>query len=469
LTAGSAITSCGNTAINMTGSSASGNYTSVNWTGGSGQGTWSSTSGTDPSLWTFTPSTGSGSFTATLEAIGTAGCLGSDPTVTRLISWVAEPTADAGTDIQVCTGTSAISLTGATATGTYSSVSWVITSGYGNGSFTNGGTNPGAWSFTPSTAFGNLIVTLTVTGNGACTGQNPTDTRVIRWSTTPTITNVIETPNTSCDGEFGAIQIVASGQGDLSYSIDNGGVFGSLPDFGGLDDGVNYNVVVQDSIGCTASFASNPVVLDGPTPVVATISVTSNALCAGGIEGEMTISAASGGGGGPFEYSLAGATGDRWYEFNSVPAVIDSLSAGTYLVSVRDAFGCPSVDYTLTVTEPSPITISSLSVVDVVGCGSSGTGSITASATGGTGTLNYYLNGSINTPATSGAWTGLPGGSYEVMVQDASACQTFTQTRINAPWTVNAGNDIYNCGTVSTTLPGSIIGQLPSTCTTTLT
>lgn len=469
LTAGSAITSCGNTAINMTGSSASGNYTSVNWTGGSGQGTWSSTSGTDPSLWSFTPSTGSGSFTATLEAIGSAGCLGNNPTVTRSISWEAEPTANAGTDILVCSGTSALSLAGSSATGTYGSVSWANTSGYGNGSFTNGGTNPGAWSFTPSTAFGNLIVTLTVTGNGTCTGRNPTDTRIIRWSTTPTVSNVIETPNTSCNGEFGAIQIVAAGQGELQYSIDNGAIFGSLPDFGGLDDGVNYNVVVQDSIGCTASFASNPVVLAGPTPVVATIAVTTNVLCAGGIEGEMTITAASGGSGGPWEYSLGGSTGDRWYEFLTVPEVIDSLSAGTYLVSVRDAFGCPSIDYTLIVTEPSPITISSLNVVNVVGCGSTGTGSITASATGGTGTLNYYLNGSVNTPPTSGAWTGLPGGSYEVLVQDANACQTLTQTRINAPWTVNAGNDIYNCGTASTTLPGSIIGQLPSTCTTTLT
>ncbi|MDC0303565.1 DUF2341 domain-containing protein, partial [Flavobacteriales bacterium] len=177
------------------------------------------------------------------------------------------------------------------------------------------------------------------------------------------------------------------------------------------------------------------------------------------------LSGLTGGGGGPYSYSIGNVLDSLFIDVTSDPLLIDSLASGTFDIVVLDQFGCQSSAYTETITEPSAITINSLNVTDVVGCGSSGTGSIAVTASGGTGTLNYYLNNGINSPATSGNWPALSGGSYEVMVQDAEGCQTLTAAQINAPWTVSAGNDVYQCGSGNATLGGEIIGALPTDCT----
>jgi hypothetical protein len=352
------------------------------------------------------------------------------------------------------------------AAGQYGTVQWTTLSAtYGAGTWNNGGTNPDNWTFTPSTDEGFIIAQLQVNGSASCNGTNVTDTRTIQWSKAPVISSIVTTANSNCNFANGAIVITASGNGPLSYSSDNGGFYQPLSTIPGLSTG-NYSVIVQDTAGCSTPYASNPVNVGGLTPVTASsVTVTSNSLCAGDISGSITVANVTGGGGGPFAFTLSDPIENRWVDISGFPLLIDSLAAGTYPIVFQDQFGCYSTTYIRTITSPPPIVINSLSVVDVVGCGSSGTGSITASASGGTGTLNYYLNGGVNTPATSGAWTGRPGGSYEVMVQDANGCQTIAQTQINAPWTVTAGNAAYNCGTVSTTLRGSIVGQLPTDCT----
>jgi len=89
------------------------------------------------------------------------------------------PTANAGSNINVCTGTSAITMTGATAGGSYGSVAW--SGGTGLGSWSGSGTNPATYQFTPSVNTGSFTATLTVYGSGSYTGTNPTSTRTISW------------------------------------------------------------------------------------------------------------------------------------------------------------------------------------------------------------------------------------------------------------------------------------------------
>jgi hypothetical protein len=93
------------------------------------------------------------------------------------------PVANAGAAINTCTGVAVISMAGATGTGTYSAATW--TGGAGLGTWVQNVT-PGLATFTPSVANGSFTATLTLTGSGACTGTNPTSTRVITWATTPT-------------------------------------------------------------------------------------------------------------------------------------------------------------------------------------------------------------------------------------------------------------------------------------------
>jgi hypothetical protein len=467
VTPGSAITSCGTNAIAMATSTVTGNFASVAWTGGGGTGSWTTTHPSDPALWVYTPTTTSGSFTATLTATGNAGCTSTNPSATRTITWNLAPVASAGANIQVCTGTSPINMTGATATGTFGSVGWAVTSGTGTGNFTGSGTNPATYVFTPTTPSGQLIVTLTVTGNGACTGTNPTSTRQITWSTNPVITSVLTTNVTDCNVANGGISINATGDATLEYSVDGGSNYFSYNDFLNLNDGVNYNIRVRDQYGCTTIYGSNPVVLGGLTPITSTVTVSSNVTCAGGINGTITLTGTTGGGGGPYQYTLQGTASDRWYEFTGTPYVIDSIPTGTYSVVIADIFGCQSVVYTRTITEPTELTFSSITVTNITGCGGTGTGGITAVGAGGTGTRNFYLNGTINSPATSGVWTGLVGGEYELTLTDGNGCSTLAQTTINAPWTVDAGNESTICLGSSTALSANIVGALPTTCATT--
>ncbi len=172
------------TAISMTGATASGSFSAANWTGGAGLGAWSQNA--NPALATFTPTTTSGSFTATLTLTGTNGCLGTNPTDTRTITWGQTPTVDAGSDINRCNGTplAAITMTGATATGTFTADIW--TGGGGLGTWSQNA-NPALATFTPTTTSGSFTATLTLTGGGACAGTNPSDTRTITWGQTPSV------------------------------------------------------------------------------------------------------------------------------------------------------------------------------------------------------------------------------------------------------------------------------------------
>ena len=158
---------------------------------------------------------------------------------------------------------------------------------------------------------------------------------------------------------------------------------------------------------------------------------------------------------------MQGVASTRWFDIDdeTLPVVISNLPAGSYDVVVRDIFGCQSSVFSRTITQPTPITISNVSVVDINGCGGSGTGSITIAATGGTGTLNYYRNSVINTPATSGVFGSLNAGVYEIEIRDAIGCSQFTRATISAPWYPTAGNDVEVCNGSSVQLNGGIVGQ----------
>jgi gliding motility-associated-like protein len=211
--AGLDITACsGLVAIAMTGATASGTYSAATWTGGAALGTW--TQNANPALATFTPSVASGSFTATLTLTGSNGC--GNVTDTRTIIWGTAPTADAGLDITTCTGLAAIAMTGATASGTYSAVTW--TGGAGLGSWTQNA-NPALATFTPTVASGSFTATLTLTGTNGC--SNATDTRVITWGTAPTTDAGLDI--TSCTGLIAIAMTGATASGTYSAATWTGG------------------------------------------------------------------------------------------------------------------------------------------------------------------------------------------------------------------------------------------------------
>jgi large repetitive protein len=243
--AGADITICTATPLNpisMAGATAGGTYSAVAWSGGGGLGAW--TQNANPALATFTPSTPSGSFTATLTVTGSAGCTGTNPSDTRIITWGQTPTVDAGANISFCTTTplAPIPMTGATAGGTFSAATW--SGGAALGTWTQNA-NPALATFTPTSNSGSFTATLTLTGSAGCAGNNPSDTRTIEWDQTPTGA-ISASPNVICAGGSSTLTFTLTGNGPFNVTYNDGGAPINL---NGINNG--HTVVVSPAVNTT--------------------------------------------------------------------------------------------------------------------------------------------------------------------------------------------------------------------------
>ncbi|MEO9145252.1 MAG: YDG domain-containing protein [Ginsengibacter sp.] len=147
--------------------------------GGTNLGTAVTVSGNSATSASITALTG-GSHNITAVYSATGNYSGStSPILIQIIN--AAPTTNAGSDISSCSGMAAITMNGATATGTYGSVVW--SGGTGLGTFSGSGNDPSTYIFTPSVPIGSFIATLTVTASTPCSGS-VTSTRKISWGTT---------------------------------------------------------------------------------------------------------------------------------------------------------------------------------------------------------------------------------------------------------------------------------------------
>lgn len=115
-----------------------------------------------------------------------------------------------------------------------------------------------------------------------------------------------------------------------------------------------------------------------------------------------------------FTYSLNGGAFQSSGSFTG-------LAAGSYTVVAKDANGCTGSN-SFTLVAPNPcagvtITVSATTVNPTTG---NNNGSITASASGGTGPYTYNINGGAF--QASGSFTALGAGSYTIVGKDANGC-----------------------------------------------
>jgi gliding motility-associated-like protein len=297
--------------------------------------------------------------------------------------------------------------------------------GGNNGSVTvagSGGTAPYQYSidgvtYQASGTFGSLTAgsyTVTVKDNNGCTTSVPV---IITEPTVLTMNSVVT--DITCNGSpTGQIDITASGgTAPYQYSIDNGTTFSPTGTFTGLTANT-YNLVVKDANNCTVTGSDT---LTEPSLLTFDNIIYTNIICNSQHNGTITI--LTSGGVSPYQYSIDRGTtyiGNNFF---------NNLDTGKYYIYVKDTNNC-TIDDSIQLSEPLPIHTSS-STVTAATCNKSNDGAISVTATGGSGTLSYAIDGGAFGP--SGTFISLSGGNHIISVKDTSNCQLDTTILVPAP------------------------------------
>jgi gliding motility-associated-like protein len=195
----------------------------------------------------------------------------------------------------------------------------------------------------------------------------------------------------------------------------------------GLCANVNYSVTVTDSLGCTSV---SIVSMTEPSAITITVDNQNDPTCNGATNGDASITA-TGGAGAPYTYAWSTSPGQTT---NNVTGL--SVVAGpNYTVTVTDANGCTNTE-TITVTEPSAVSVTASVVSDYNGadisCNGNCDGELLVVGTGGTGTFTYQWDAAAASQTTDTA-RAICAGTYRVTVTDVNGCSDSTTVTITEP------------------------------------
>jgi len=262
---------------------------------------------------------------------------------------------------------------------------------YNNGISSN---QDGIFTALPAGAY-----SVTATDDNGCSATLAT--AIVDNTPVITVTETLNTANSSCTSPDGAVTLDASG-GTAPYEYSDGVNVNADGIFSGLTGG-SFDVTVTDDAGCT-QIASVTIADNTPTIGVTPSGVVANTGCAVP-NGEFTVAAS--GGATPYTYDAAGTS-------NST-GVFTGLQGGTYNVTATDANGCSGV-VSVSVTDNLPVIILSTSTTPASSA-SATDGSATVVATGGTGTYTYNWDNGATTSTITVAT-----GTYDVTVTDGNGC-----------------------------------------------
>jgi gliding motility-associated-like protein len=258
--------------------------------------------------------------------------------------------------------------------------------------------------------------------------DNAGTTLVVRVSTVapcspcPTITVAVQTKQdvTCASATSGSATFTASGGAGTYTYVWSPSTGSSTATATNMSAGT-YSVTATDANGCTGtgSVTINPAV----TPTLS-FSNQTNPSCG---QSNGSVSVTLGGGTAPYVVTIDNGQGSP--QTQNVPiagtAPVSNLAAVTYTITVRDANNC-TVSQTLTLTPPNAPTINTPVVAAEV-CAGQNNGTLTsATATGGTGTLQWNYAPASNPGSTTSIAafpvTNLAPGNYILNVRDANNC-----------------------------------------------
>ncbi len=273
--------------------------------------------------------------------------------------------------------------------------------------------------------------TVTVT-SGACSNTAMATVTTGSAIAVAAATPVGVTHVTCFGGSNGSVNILASG-GTAPYTYDWAHIIGTTnaQNLTGVPAGT-YTVTVKDALNCTktASFTVNQPL----SPLAATATVT-HPTCNGATTGAIAVLANTAGG-TPFLDPLKPYLFD-WADVAGTDNAPDrtGLAAGSYTATITDAKGCTFVLGPTAVNAPNAIVLTASASASTLACFGYSNGSITATATGGTGAMTYELSASSFATQTngSGVFSGLPARAYTVKATDANNCMKTQVVTINEP------------------------------------
>ncbi len=240
--------------------------------------------------------------------------------------------------------------------------------------------------------------------------------------------NVVTAP--SCVGvDNGEIQLTASnGTPPIEYAFD-GAAFQASANYTNVAAG-NHFAVIRDGGGCqdTIVFTVDPV--KNLSLNINTTDVTCYGANNGTADANIT----------------GGATTPITYNWSTSPAQntqsINSLSPGSYDLTVTDADGC-QLNGTATITQPDALTIS-FDNVQNISCYGLTDGAATAKVSGGTLPYTYQWNSG----ETTAGIINKAAGTYNVTVTDANGCyeiKSISLTQPTSALTVTANQTVQAC------------------------
>ena len=216
----------------------------------------------------------------------------------------------------------------------------------------------------------------------------------------------------------GVINATATGGSGFTYSL-NGGTFQTSGTFSGLATG-NYTITAKNSNGCTGVTTVSLGSVNPCAGLTIVVNTTKTDPATGQSNGSITVTATGGTG---FTYSINGGTFQTSGTFSG-------LATGNYTITAKNSNGCTGVaTVSLGSTNPcAGITIVvSATKTDAVSGQSNGT--ITASATGGSG-FTYSLNSGAF--QTSGSFSGLAAGNYTITAKNSNGCTGVTSVSLSS-------------------------------------
>ncbi|RLD26243.1 MAG: hypothetical protein DRI54_03255, partial [Bacteroidetes bacterium] len=231
---------------------------------------------------------------------------------------------------------------------------------------------------------------------------------------------VLANNDVKCFGDADGSVVIntINGTAPFSYSLDavNWQVSGTF-------SGLNAGLYTFYSMGSSDCITDTTFEVGQPDDLLIENFIVINNACYGDNQGAVS-------------FNVTGGVPGYSYQLNSNPVVlpIGGLVDGFYTLIVTDTNAC-TVFEEFSLTDPEELIISIDNSTNVT-CFGGNDGSITVSAIGGTGAIQYSINGGALQGV--GLFINLNAGNHSVLVEDANGCQTTQNVQLLQPSQITA-------------------------------